>query len=134
MHPRTATVSTPKKLLLDPYALQIDRSFLLMHEMFAGDSAKVMPKAMVCAPEPAQVDIAVPWDETVIYELHVRGFTQQMPEVPESLRGTFAGLGHPAGDCPPEILKRHHGRTSAVHGVDRRAAPEAQGSDQLLGL
>ena len=84
------------KLLLDPYALEIDRSFLLMHEMFSGDSARVMPKAVVCAPEPARVEVAVPWNETVIYELHVRGFTRQMPEVPESLRGTFAGLARPA--------------------------------------
>ncbi|MEI9904393.1 MAG: hypothetical protein WDN06_10775 [Asticcacaulis sp.] len=83
-----------RKWLLDPYALEIDRSFLLMHEMFAGDSAKVMPRAVVCAPELARVAVKVPWSETVIYELHVRGFTKLMPEVPENLRGTFAGLGH----------------------------------------
>src|SRR5438067_533624 len=33
-----------------------------------------------------------PWHETVIYELHVKGFTQQHPDVPEKLRGTYAGL------------------------------------------
>ena len=38
----------------------------------------------------------VPWANTVIYELHVRGFTRTHPGVPEALRGTFAGLAHPA--------------------------------------
>jgi glycogen operon protein len=38
----------------------------------------------------------IPWDDTVIYELHVRGFTRNHPDIPEELRGTFAGLAHPA--------------------------------------
>ena len=37
-----------------------------------------------------------PWDDTVIYELHVRGFTELHPGIPEPLRGTYAGLAHPA--------------------------------------
>jgi len=37
-----------------------------------------------------------PWRETIIYETHIRGFTKLHPEVPETLRGTYAGLGHPA--------------------------------------
>ena len=37
-----------------------------------------------------------PWNETVIYELHVKGFTKQMEGVPAELRGTYAGLAHPA--------------------------------------
>ncbi len=37
-----------------------------------------------------------PWEETVIYELHVKGFTAQHPQVPEPLRGTYAGLAEPA--------------------------------------
>ena len=36
------------------------------------------------------------WDRKVVYELHVKGFTQLHPEIPEAIRGTFAGLGHPA--------------------------------------
>ncbi|MET0180617.1 MAG: glycogen debranching protein GlgX, partial [Novosphingobium sp.] len=36
------------------------------------------------------------WDETILYELHVRGFTRRHPAVPEAIRGTFAGLAHPA--------------------------------------
>ena len=86
------------KLLLDPYALEIDRPFQLDDAMFSGhgDSAAAMPKAVVCAPEPARVEVAVPWGETVVYELHVKGFTKEMPAVPEALRGTFAGLASPA--------------------------------------
>ena len=38
----------------------------------------------------------VPWADTVVYELHVRGFTAAHPAVPEELRGTYAGLAHPA--------------------------------------
>jgi glycogen operon protein len=37
----------------------------------------------------------VPWDDTIVYELHVRGFTRRHPHVPENLRGTYAGLGWP---------------------------------------
>ena len=36
------------------------------------------------------------WWETIIYEVHVRGFTKLHPEIPEALRGTYAGLAHPA--------------------------------------
>ena len=38
----------------------------------------------------------IPLDETVVYEVHVKGFTQQHPDVPEEIRGTYAGLAHPA--------------------------------------
>jgi glycogen operon protein len=37
----------------------------------------------------------VPWSDTVIYELHVKGFSKRNPQVPEALRGTYAGLAHP---------------------------------------
>ncbi len=37
-----------------------------------------------------------PWSETIVYEVHVKGFTQRHPEIPEEMRGTYAGLGHPA--------------------------------------
>jgi len=106
----------PHKLLLDPYALALDRPFALDPAMFAyrhhdpqggasfddTDSASAMPKAIVtravnsalAAPHvPAS---GVPWGETVVYELHVRGFTRTHPDIPEALRGTFAGLAHPA--------------------------------------
>ena len=40
--------------------------------------------------------LKIPWNDTIIYEVHVRGFTMRHPEVPEELRGTYAGFAHPA--------------------------------------
>jgi len=57
-----------------------------------------------------------PWHETIIYEAHVKGLTQCHPDVPEKLRGTYAGVGHPAivehlkslGITAIELLPVHH--------------------------
>ena len=38
----------------------------------------------------------VPWHKTIVYELHVKGFTERHPDVPPDLRGTYAGLATPA--------------------------------------
>jgi glycogen debranching enzyme GlgX/4-alpha-glucanotransferase len=97
----------PSKLLIDPYAKAIDRPFKLHPSMFSAipgnplpddtDSARAMPKAIVTAPGPKLAPhTLVPWDKTVLYELHVRGFTMRREAIPEVLRGTFGGLGHPA--------------------------------------
>lgn len=97
------------KLLLDPYAIAIDRPFQL-HRAMCGhrgdspddgpdeaDSAGFMPKAIVTPPlAPLAPESFVPWDRTVLYELHVRGFTKQRDDIPGDIRGTFAGLGHEA--------------------------------------
>jgi glycogen debranching enzyme GlgX/4-alpha-glucanotransferase len=87
------------KLLVDPYAVALDRPFILHPSLFAlgADSAAVMPKAVVTAPAPpAAPPLTIPWDRTVIYEAHVRGLTRLHPDVPEAIRGTFAALAHPA--------------------------------------
>ena len=100
----------PDKLLVDPYALALDRSFTLHPTMFGyrsgdpngalpddADSAPHTPKAIVTA-YPAEwpnLPDPIPWGETVIYELHVRGFTKLHPDIPEAIRGTFAALAHP---------------------------------------
>ena len=102
----------PNKLLVDPYALALDRAFELRPQMFSyrpddpdggdsfdeTDSAAVAPKGIVTAPPaaPAPTRPVIPWRETVIYELHVRGFTMTHPGVPDRVRGTFAGLACPA--------------------------------------
>lgn len=96
----------PAKLLVDPYAMALDRPFKLHAAMFSDpggtgfngdDSAPVMPKAIVGSPVPKGArPFAVPWDQTVLYELHVRGFTMRNRAIPEALRGTFAGLAQPA--------------------------------------
>jgi glycogen debranching enzyme GlgX/4-alpha-glucanotransferase len=101
----------PNKLLVDPYALALDRPFILHPAMFGyraddpqggasfdeTDSAPVMPKAIVGRPRDAvRATPFVPWGETVVYELLVRAFTRTHPDIPDGLRGTFAGLAHPA--------------------------------------
>ncbi|MCX5478824.1 glycogen debranching protein GlgX [Kaistia geumhonensis] len=98
----------PAKLLVDPYARSIDRPFredpLIYDARRLGaatdesDSAAVVPKGIVRRPlAPAHRLTPAPvLAEQVIYELHVRGFSKLNADVPEALRGTFAGLGHPA--------------------------------------
>ena len=101
----------PNKLLLDPYAKQIVGELKWNDALFGytlghadadlsfdeRDSAPYMPRSRV-------IDSAftwghhywsgVPWDRTILYETHVRGYTMLHPRVPEGLRGTFAGLAH----------------------------------------
>lgn len=94
----------PSKLLMDPWATAIDRPFRLDPRLFdrdgprADDTAALMPKAIVNTPavKPAINRPLFDWDRQVILELHVRGFTMTHPEIPPSIQGTFAGLGHPA--------------------------------------
>jgi glycogen operon protein len=93
----------PAKLLVDPYALALDRAFTLHPSLFAyGETARVdsaahLPKAIVTKPVPAEsLRPKHRWRDTVIYELHVKGFTATHPDIPQHLRGTFAGLAHDA--------------------------------------
>lgn len=105
----------PHKLLLDPYARAIEgsvdwRPSVFGHHVNARlkgddmvrstlDSASAMPRCVVVGDgfdwgddRPPQVPLA----DSVIYEAHVRSLTMRHPEVPEHLRGTYAGLCHPA--------------------------------------
>jgi glycogen operon protein len=90
----------PARLLIDPWALAIDRKPRLHASMLGAgpeDSAPFAPKAIVTAPpESAAAAPITPWPDTVLYELHVRGFTMRHPDIPPALRGRFAGLAHPA--------------------------------------
>jgi isoamylase len=101
----------PNKLLLDPYAcahigeLKWDPA-VFGYQMESADdltfderdSAPFMPKCIVVDPEfdwRGQTGRhGVPWDDTIIYELHVRGYTKLHPQVSESERGTYAGLAN----------------------------------------
>ncbi len=63
------------------------------------DSLPFVPHSVVMPPLPAPPPLSrprVPWADTVVYEAHVKGFTQLLEDVPEELRGTYAGLAHPA--------------------------------------
>src|SRR5688572_20332828 len=105
----------PYKLLLDPYAKAVEGAVTWQPAVFPfrmdgdgtrredelseDDSAPFVPKSIV-------VDTRFDWGDdrrpnrplhqTEIYELHVKGFTARMPDVPPPLRGTYAGLAHPA--------------------------------------
>ncbi|WP_408832186.1 glycogen debranching protein GlgX [Acidocella sp.] len=103
----------PNKLLLDPYARAHTGELVwdpavFGYQMESGDdttfderdSAPFVPKCVVVDPnfdwrgEPNRHPVA--WDHTIVYETHVRGYTKLHPDVPEELRGTYAGLGHKA--------------------------------------
>ena len=121
----------PAKLLLDPYARAIAGELRLDDAVFGHvargdtlsrddrDSAPYVPRSVVVDAAFDWGDDAhpqVPWADTVLYELHVRGFTKLHPDVPERLRGTYAGLAHPAavahltslGVTAVELLPVHH--------------------------
>jgi isoamylase len=99
----------PNKLVLDPYARAHAGHLtwnpaVFGYKMESGDdlsfddrdSAPFMPKCVVVDPdfdwqaEAARHDVH--WDETIVYETHVKGFTRKHPDVPEPLRGTYAGF------------------------------------------
>ncbi len=117
------------RLLVDPYARAISggvdfRGPILDHipghdyTIDETDSIGAVPLSVVVADTPAPTPIARrrPMAETVIHELHVRGFTKSHPLVPEHLRGSYAGLAYPdviaylkdLGVTAVELLPVHH--------------------------
>ena len=104
----------PNKLLLDPYARDLVGQFK-WHDAVLGyqadhpegchsfdhrDSAPFVPKCRVAGPIRRASDRlpspARPWGETVLYEMHVRGYSEQHPGIARELRGTITGLAQPA--------------------------------------
>lgn len=113
-NPERGHVFNPYKLALDPYARAISGNVQLCSQTYAHktddqlyplhpfeldptNSAPYTVRGVVTGKE---FDVApgpaTPWENTVIYEAHVKGLTKQLPGVPEELRGTYAGLAHPA--------------------------------------
>jgi glycogen operon protein len=105
----------PNKLLLDPYARAVVGPLRWDDALFGyqighpdgdlsfdpRDSAPFMPRCKVIDPAFTWGDDRAPgvaWNDMVIYELHVRGFTMRHPDVPARLRGTYAGLA-----CAPVV-------------------------------
>lgn|SRR5690625_93826 len=102
----------PHKLLLDPHARRLVGE-LTWHDALYGyrvgskradltfdrrDSAPHMPRAVIVDDHfdwQGDVPPRIPWADTVIYELHLRGFTRLWEQLPERERGTFGALGHP---------------------------------------
>ncbi len=86
----------PAKLLIDPYARQLD-SELIWHPSIFGsnsdDSAAFAPKGIVRSSRPPLHRAKqIPWSETIFYEANVRGYTMQHPAVNAADRGTFNGM------------------------------------------
>lgn len=95
--PAQACFFDPNKLLVDPYARQIDRTFvrspkLRLPRKESVDTASVMPKAIVQGAHRDPVEIHDTSRPHLIYELNVRPFTMRHPSVQGPLRGTVAGL------------------------------------------
>ena len=120
----------PAKLLLDPYAKAIEGAIEWGPEVFGYvfgkeekrndlDSATKVPRSIVIDsffPWGDDRHPNVSWADTVIYEAHVKGMTMRHPDIPEELRGTYAGLAHPAaidhllglGVTAVELMPVHH--------------------------
>jgi isoamylase len=121
----------PNKVVMDPYARVVGRPVRWDESLFgfraghddvtfdARDSAPHAPLAAVVDTAFTWGDdrpLRTPWHETLIYELHVKGFTKLHPDIPEPLRGTFLGLAsEPAikhlvtlGVTAVELMPVHH--------------------------
>ena len=100
----------PAKLLLDPYAKAVSGTVSFGPQVLGQDaadpgkpstldSAANMPRSLVVDPAFGWQDDKRPWyryADTIVYEVHVKGFTMRHPDIPPPLRGTYAGLGHEA--------------------------------------
>jgi isoamylase len=139
--PEAGQRCNPAKLLLDPYAKAIEGQVVWAQACFPynfgdensrndDDSAAFVPRSVVHNPyfdwgndRPPDVQL----NESVIYEVHVKGFTARHPDIPAAQRGTYAGLGHPAaieyltglGVTAVELLPVHQFIHDA-HLVERR--------------
>lgn len=121
----------PHKVLLDPYAKAIAGEARWGAEMYAHsppgdlrrmderDNAHATPRSVLAETSfdwEGDVRPRTPWEETILYELHVKGFTMRHPGAPERLRGTYSGLARPAvieylkdlGVTAVELLPVHH--------------------------
>jgi isoamylase len=120
----------PNKLLIDPYARAIAGDLDMVdavlpyvlgspEEMSTTDSAPHVPKGMIVDGHfdwGGDRRLEIPYSDSIIYETHVKGFTQLHPGVPAHLRGTYAGLASPAslehltrlGVTAVELLPIHH--------------------------
>ncbi|MDT5147462.1 MAG: isoamylase, partial [Mycobacterium sp.] len=128
--PHNGLRCNPNKLLVDPYSKAIDGSFEWNQALFSynfgdpdsrndDDSAPFMPKSVVISPYFDWGNDRPPdrqYADSIIYEAHVKGLTQTHPDLPEQLRGTYAGVAHPViiehlksiGVTAIELMPVHH--------------------------
>lgn len=123
----------PNKLLIDPYAKAISGTIAWNDALFSYeignpdtdlsfsklDSAPFIPKSVVIDDNFNWEGVKqpkIPYHKSIIYETHVKGFTQLHPQIPEEIRGTYAALGHPVtieylkklGITAVELMPVHH--------------------------
>jgi len=129
--PSSGHLFSPAKLLLDPYAKAIDGPIRWDEAVFPyyfgkspdekneSDSAPFMPKCVIHQPYfdwTGDNKLQTPLHETIIYEVHVKGFTATHPGIPEEIRGTYSALVHPVvieyfkqlGVTAVELMPVHH--------------------------
>ncbi len=133
----------PHKLLIDPYAKAISGTIEWSDALFGyemghpdadlsfstSDSAPFIPKSVVIDSSfdwEGDRSPRIPYHKTIIYETHVKGFTQMHPDIPEEIKGSYAAIGHPVtiqylkdlGITSIELLPVHHFITDR-HLLDR---------------
>jgi isoamylase len=121
------------KLLIDPYAKAISGTIQWHDALFGykpghpdhdlsfneADSAPFIPRSVVVDTAfdwEGDHPLRIPYHETIIYELHVKGFTKLHPDIPEEMRGTYAAIAHPVcinyfkdlGITAVELMPVHH--------------------------
>jgi isoamylase len=107
--PASGNRCNPSKLLLDPYAKAVEGHVDWDESLFGypfgnpdgqnnADSAPHAMKSVVINPYfdwRSDHQLRIPYHDSIIYEAHVKGMTIQHPDIPENIRGTYAGLAHP---------------------------------------
>ena len=141
----------PNKLVIDPYAKQLVGQLRWGPELFGyrfdhpdkdrsfddRDSAALMQKCRVIDPAftwGSARKPETPWERTIFYEMHVKGFTKLHLLVPEAERGTFAGLANPQDSRLSALSRRHQRRIAADPRLRRRQLSGREGTAQLLGI
>lgn len=123
----------PNKLLIDPYAKAVAGTIAWNDALFGYnigdpeedlsfseiDSAPFIPKCVVVDPNfdwEGDKPLQLPYHKSIIYETHVKGFTKLHPDIPDEIRGSYAGLAHPVtiqylkdlGITAVELMPVHH--------------------------
>lgn len=144
----------PNKLLLDPYAKRVDGAFHWSSVMYGydadnprqdlvkdkQDNSRDMPKCVVVEATTTEQKERIyaerphiDWNKTVIYETHVKGFTQLNLGIPSSERGTYAGFAHPENLAYIKKLGVTAIELLPVHGFIDESFLTAQGLSNYWG-
>lgn len=88
-----------ERFLMDPYARELSQPLFWDQVRYANKDAKFIPKCVVVNPTFDWQGVeapCIPLEKTILYELHVKGFTKLHPALPDRLKGTYLGLCHPS--------------------------------------